>query len=35
MADALFDKKDQLEKIQTGLLSGEAVEAVFDLIGRG
>lgn len=30
-----FDKKEQLEKIQAGLLPGESVEAVFDMKGGG
>lgn len=32
---AAFDKKDQLEKIQAGLLEGEQVMAVYDGIGSG
>lgn len=30
MSQVIFDKPDQLEKIQSGLLPGEMVEAVFD-----
>ncbi len=35
MADIIFDKKEQLEKIQSALIEGERVEAVFDLKGGG
>jgi len=35
MAAPLYDKKDQLEKIQSGLIPGEEVEAVFDMKGGG
>ena len=35
MPDILFDKKEQLEKIQAGLLPGEAIEGVFDMKGGG
>ena len=35
MAEVIFDKKEQLEKIQAGLLPGETVEAVFDMKGGG
>lgn len=31
----IYDKKDQLEKIQAALLPGEVVEAVFDLKSAG
>uniref|UniRef100_A0A831TIP6 YokE-like PH domain-containing protein n=1 Tax=Thermorudis peleae TaxID=1382356 RepID=A0A831TIP6_9BACT len=31
----MYDKKDQLEKIQASLLPGEVVEAVFDLKSAG
>ncbi len=30
-----FDKRDQLEQIQSGLLPGEVLHAVFDAIGSG
>jgi GRAM domain-containing protein len=33
MADVIFDKRDQLERIQASLLPGEEAEAVFDLKG--
>src|SRR5919199_2953776 len=33
--DVQYDKKEQLEKIQSGLLPGETVEAVFDMKGGG
>ena len=35
MPDVQYDKKDQLEKIQSGLLPGEVIEAVFDMKGGG
>ena len=35
MSAVTFDKKEQLEKIQSALLEGEKVEAVFDLKGGG
>lgn len=35
MPEVIFDKKDQLEKIQAALLPGEFVEAVFDMKGGG
>ncbi len=35
MTDVIFDKRDQLERIQASLLPGEEVEAVFDLKGGG
>lgn len=35
MPEPIYDKKDQLEKIQAGLLPGEEVEAVFDMKGGG
>ncbi len=35
MAEVLFDKRDQLDKIASGLLPGEQVEAVFDMKGGG
>ncbi len=35
MADVLYDRKDQLEKIQSGLLPGEQIAAVFDMKGGG
>ena len=35
MAEVIYDKKEQLEKIQSGLLPGEVVEGVFDLKGGG
>ena len=35
MADPVYDKKDQLEKIQSGLLPGEQIEAVLDMKGGG
>lgn len=35
MADPVYDKKDQLQKIESGLLPGETIEAVFDMKGGG
>jgi hypothetical protein len=35
MSDVIFDKRDQLERIEASLLPGEEIEAVFDLKGGG
>lgn len=35
MSEAIFDKKEQLDKIKSALLTGETVEAVFDMKGGG
>ncbi len=35
MSQVLFDKPDQLQKIQSGLLPGETIDAVFDMKGGG
>ena len=35
MADPVYDKRDQYDKVQEALLPGEQVEAVFDLVGTG
>jgi hypothetical protein len=35
MPDIIFDKQDQLDKINSALLPAETVEAVFDLKGTG
>ncbi len=37
MPEIMYDKKEQLEKVQSGLLPDETIEAVFDLknIGSG
>jgi hypothetical protein len=35
MAEVIFDKQEQLEKIEAGLLPGETVEAVLDMKGGG
>lgn len=37
MPDAVFDKREQLQKVQESVLPGEIVEAVFDLknVGSG
>jgi hypothetical protein len=34
-AEPIFDKKDQLEQVQSGLLEGEALLAVYDAVGAG
>ena len=35
MSDVVFDKKEQLEQIESGLLDGEQIVAVYDAIGVG
>jgi hypothetical protein len=35
MDEVIFDKRDQLERIEASLLSGEEIKAVFDLKGGG
>lgn len=35
MTEAVFDKKEQLQKIASGCLPGETIEAVFDMKGGG
>ena len=35
MAEVIFDKQDQLQKIEAGLLPDETIEAVFDMKGGG
>ena len=35
MTQVIFDKQDQLDKIQAGLMQGEEVIAVYDAIGAG
>ena len=35
MAEVVYDKQDQLDKIQSALLNGEVVEGVFDMKGGG
>ena len=35
MSNVIYDKKEQLDKINSALLSGETVEAVFDMKGGG
>ena len=35
MTDAIYDKKEQLQKIAAGILPGETIEAVFDMKGGG
>jgi len=35
MSEPIFDKQDQLEQIQDGLMEGEQIIAVYDAIGTG
>jgi Bacterial PH domain len=35
MTEPVFDKKEQLQQIQTGLLEGESIIAVYDAVGAG
>ncbi len=35
MSNVIYDKKEQLDKINSALLDGETVEAVFDMKGGG
>ncbi len=35
MAEVPHDKRDQLEKVRSGLLDGEQVYAVYDCVGTG
>jgi hypothetical protein len=35
MADVIYDNKSQLEQVESGLLDGETVIAVYDAIGVG
>ena len=35
MTEAMYDKKEQLQKIAAGILPGETIEAVFDMKGGG
>lgn len=35
MSDVVYDNKGQLEQIQSGLIEGEQVIAVYDAIGAG
>jgi hypothetical protein len=35
VAEVIYDKKDQLEKIEAALLPGETIEGVFDMKGGG
>jgi len=35
MADVVYDQKDQYKQIQSGLLDGEEIIAVYDAIGAG
>lgn len=35
MADVVYDKREQLQQIQSGLLDGETIIAVYDAVGVG
>ncbi len=35
MSDVKFDKQDQLDQVQSGLLAGELIVAVYDAVGAG
>ena len=35
MSDVYYDRKEQLQKIEAGLLPGEVIEGVFDMKGGG
>jgi hypothetical protein len=35
VADVVFDKREQLQQIQSGLLDGETIIAVYDAVGVG
>ena len=35
MADVVFDKREQLNQIESGLLDGERIIAVYDAVGVG
>lgn len=35
MTDPVFDKSEQLEQVQQGMLDGETIIAVYDCIGAG
>ncbi|WP_025616743.1 PH domain-containing protein [Salinispora cortesiana] len=35
MANATYDRKEQLQQIQSGLLEGEQIIAVYDAVGTG
>jgi hypothetical protein len=35
MTDAIFDSKGQLQQIESGLLDGEQIIAVYDAVGAG
>ena len=35
MSDVIFDNKGQLQQIESGLLDGEQIIAVYDAIGAG
>lgn len=35
MAEPIYDKKEQLQKIESGLLPGETIDGVFDMKGGG
>ena len=35
MSDAVYDKKEQYQQIQSGLMQGETIIAVYDAVGIG
>ena len=35
MADAIYDNKGQLQQVESGLMDGEQIIAVYDAIGAG
>src|SRR3954468_19221078 len=35
MSDAVYDKKEQYQQIQSGLMQGESIIAVYDAVGTG
>jgi hypothetical protein len=35
MADIVFDRREQLQQIESGLLEGEQIIAVYDAVGAG
>ncbi|MDI5944179.1 PH domain-containing protein, partial [Micromonospora sp. DH15] len=35
MANATYDRKEQFQQIQSGLLTGEQIIAVYDAVGTG
>jgi hypothetical protein len=35
MSDAVYDRKEQFQQIQSGLMQGETIIAVYDAVGAG